>query len=40
MNEEKKSYTKAQFNKEFAKLMAMTSWPDNLPQEERHFMYL
>ena len=28
------SYTKAQFKKEFARLMAMTSWPDNLTQEE------
>lgn len=28
------SYTKAQFKKEFARLMATTSWPDNLPQED------
>ena len=28
------SYSKAQFKKEFARLMATTSCPDNLPQEE------
>lgn len=34
MNKGKTSYTKSQFKKEFARLMATTSWPNNLPQEE------
>ena len=34
MAKRKTSYTKSQFKKEFARLMATTSWPNNLPQEE------
>lgn len=35
MMKEKVSYTRAQFKKEFARLMEMTSIPNNLLQEER-----
>lgn len=34
MEKKSLSYTKNQFKKEFARLMATTSWPDNLPQED------
>lgn len=34
MNKGNTPYTKAQFKKEFARLMATTSWPDNMSQED------